>query len=34
VWKNQFKAATGRDFLMKDKTDSDTSIGSFDSCSD
>jgi ABC-type multidrug transport system fused ATPase/permease subunit len=33
VWKKQFKAATGRDFLIKEKTDSDTSIGSFDSSS-
>jgi hypothetical protein len=31
VWKDQFKSVTGRDFLVKDKTDEDTSIGSFDS---
>jgi ATP-binding cassette, subfamily C (CFTR/MRP), member 1 len=30
VWKTKFKEATGRDFLME-KTDGDTSIGSFDS---
>jgi ATP-binding cassette, subfamily C (CFTR/MRP), member 1 len=33
LWKDQFKASTGRDFLVRERSGSDLSIGTFDSSS-